>query len=311
VPKHLVIAADVDPQFVSRVKADDRFDVEQRIARDERGLRAAVGNCEVLVTRHYNRVSAAVVGSAPRLELVAQGTSGTDNVDRTALAERGIPLISLPGINADSVAELVLGFMISLTRTVPFYSSRMRAGVWSRDDCATRHELRHYRLGIVGLGEVGRRVAALASHLGMSVAAYDPYLADDDFARRQASRRTSLDELIASADILSLHIPLSAETVALVAAEKLALLPPGAFLINTCRGEVLDLDAALRMLEADRLGGLAIDVYDPEPPSWEWPDDPRLILTPHVAGCSHEAKAMLGIRLYEKICEFYGWEPRG
>ena len=308
-PKRLVIAADVDPQFVLRVKADARFAVQEQITRDEASLCAAVSGCEVLVTRHYNRVTAAVIDSAPSLELIAQGTSGTDNVDQVALTERGIPLISLPGINADSVAELVLGFMISLTRTVPLYSSQMRAGVWARDDCSTRHELRHYRLGIVGLGEVGRRVAALASHLGMSVAAFDPYLTEDDFALRHAARRPSLRDLIATVDILSLHVPLTEETVGLVGAEELALLPHGAFVINTCRGEVFDLPAALRMLQGNEIAGLAIDVYDPEPPSMRWPDDPRLIVTPHVAGCSHEAKASIGIKLYERICQFYGYEP--
>jgi len=309
VPKRLVIAADIDPQFVMRVRADPRFAVEEQIARDEESLRSAVGRCEVLVTRHYNRVTAAVIDSGTSLELIAQGTSGTDNVDNVALTERGIPLISLPGINADAVAELVLGFMISLTRTVPLYSRQMRGGVWARDDCATRHELRHYRLGIVGLGEVGKRVAALASHVGMKVAAFDPYLGDDDFAVRHSVRRRSIQELLASADILSLHVPLTRETVGLVGAEELALLPQGALVINTCRGEVLDLPAALRLLEANRLAGLAIDVYDPEPPLNEWPDDPRLIVTPHVAGCTHEAKATIGIRLYERICQFYGYEP--
>jgi len=308
--KRLLIAADVDPQFVIRVRADPRFAVQERIARDEESLRSAVGHCEVLVTRHYNRVTAAVIDSGLSLELIAQGTSGTDNVDTVALAARRIPLISLPGINADAVAELVLGFMISLTRTVPFYSRQMREGVWARDDCATRHELRHYRLGIVGLGEVGRRVAALASHVGMNVAAFDPYLGEDDFAVRHAVRRRSIQELLQSADILSLHVPLTGETVGLVGAEELALLPQGALVINTCRGEVLDLPTALGMLEANRLAGLAIDVYDPEPPSLRWPDDPRLIVTPHVAGCTHEAKATIGIRLYELICQFYGYEPQ-
>jgi phosphoglycerate dehydrogenase-like enzyme len=309
-PKRLLIAADVDPEFIQRVKADERFVVEEQVVRTEATLHAVVRECEVLVTRSYNRVTADVIAAATSLELLAQGTSGTDNIDKAALAERGIPLISLPGVNADAVAELVLGFMISLTRTVPFYSGQMRRGVWARDDCATRHELRHYRLGIVGLGEVGRRVAALGSHFGMSVAAFDPYLNDDDFVARHAVRRASLQELLRSSDILSLHVPLTDETAGLIGADELALLPSPAFVINTCRGEVLDLPAALRMLEANRLAGLAIDVYDPEPPTMQWPDDARLIVTPHVAGCTHEAKASLGVKLYERICQFYGMDPK-
>jgi phosphoglycerate dehydrogenase-like enzyme len=309
-PKRLLIAADVDPQFVARVTADGRFAVTQQMARDEAALSAAAGDCEVLVTRHYNKVTASVIGNAPRLELIAQGTSGTDNVDRSALAARGITLLSLPGINADAVAELVLGFMISLTRTVPLYGAQVRNGIWARDDCATRHELRHYRLGIVGLGEVGRRVAALGSHMRMPVAAFDPYLSDEQVTARHAVRRHSLADLIAGTDILTLHVPLTEETAGMIGAKELALLPPAAFVINSCRGEVLDLPAALRMLESCRIAGLAVDVYDPEPPAMRWPDDPRLIVTPHIAGCTHEAKATIGVRLYERICEFYGYEPQ-
>src|SRR5206468_11900245 len=106
---------------------------------------------------------------------------GTDNLHAAAAAVRGIAIINLPGANANAVAELVIGHAIALTRTAPAYAAEMRRGVWNRDDCATRHELRHYRLGIIGLGEVGRRVAHLAAAFGMHAAAYDPYISEADF----------------------------------------------------------------------------------------------------------------------------------
>ncbi len=292
-PKRLLIAAAADRVLVERAMADARFEVIERPVQTEDELAAIVGHCQILVTRSYNRVTRRVLDGAPHLELIAQGTSGTDNIDAAAAAARGIAIINLPGANANAVAELVIGHMIALTRTVPAYTTEMRRGVWNRDDCATRHELRHYRLGIVGLGQVGSRVARYAEAFGMTWRAYDPYIAPFP------ERASSLDELLRTSDILTLHVPLTDETRGMIGAPQIALLPPGAILINAARGEVLNVSAALASL--DHLGGLALDVFDPEPSSVTWPDDPRLILTPHIAGCTHEARASIGSLLWDRI----------
>jgi phosphoglycerate dehydrogenase-like enzyme len=303
--KRLLIAADVDDTLRTRAREDGRFEIIDHPVKTEDALASIVGDCDVLVTRSYNRVSKRVIDAASNLELIAQGTSGTDNIDMDAAREHRIAVINMPGENANAVAELVIGFMIALTRTVPQYDREMRAGQWTRDGCASRHELRHHRLGIVGLGQVGMRVSRLASAFGMRVSAFDPYISDDDFAQRGAMRVTSLDALLHDGDILTLHIPFTPETRSMIDANALALLPSSAIVINAARGEVLDVDAALDALNRNALGGLAIDVYDPEPPTRTWPDDPRLILTPHVAGCTSEAKSAIGAKLYEKIVAFY------
>jgi D-3-phosphoglycerate dehydrogenase / 2-oxoglutarate reductase len=303
--KRLLIAADVDRSLLTRAHADGRFEIVDRPVKSEEELEAITGDCEILVTRSYNRVSKRVIDAAPKLELIAQGTSGTDNIDMEAARERGIAVINMPGENANAVAELVVAFMIALTRTVPAYDREMRAGIWGRDDCATRHELRHHRLGIVGLGQVGMRVARLARVFGMSVSAYDPYITDEEFAQRGAARVPTLDALLRAGDIVTLHVPYTPETRAMIGANEIALMPHGAIVINAARGEVLEVDAALDALSRNILGGLALDVYDPEPPTRTWPSDPRLILTPHIAGCTTEAKSAIGAKLYEKICAFY------
>jgi D-3-phosphoglycerate dehydrogenase / 2-oxoglutarate reductase len=304
--KRLLIAADVDQSLRSRARDDGRFEIIDHPVKSEDELIAIVADCDILVTRSYNRVSKRVIDAAPHLELIAQGTSGTDNIDMAAARQRGIAVINMPGENANAVAELVIGFMIALTRTVPQYDREMRAGQWTRDGCASRHELRHHRLGIVGLGQVGMRVSRLVAAFGMRVTAFDPYISDQEFADRGAVRVHSLEALLRDIDILTLHVPFTPETRTMICAKELALLPTGAIVINTARGEVLDLDAALDALNRNTLGGLAIDVYDPEPPTRTWSDDPRLILTPHVAGCTTEAKSAIGAKLYEKIVAFYG-----
>lgn len=300
----LVIAADVDRTFVERVRADERFDVALRPCRSEASLQEAAADAAILVTRAYNPVTRRVLDAAPGLRLIAQGTSGIDNIDNEAATARGIEILHLPGENANAVAELVIGWMIALTRTVPAYTRGLVAGAWSRDDCATRHELRYHRLGIVGLGNVGRRVARLAAAFGVRSVAFDPYLSESDFEERGAARASSLDQLLTSSDILTLHVPLTSETRGMIGAAEIAKVPPGAILLNAARGEILDSVAALDALSAGRLGGLALDVYDPEPPGTPFPDDPRLIVTPHIAGCSFEAKAAIGVKLYEKVSDW-------
>ena len=303
--KRLLIAADIDRSLSDAASADPRFSVRVHPVRTEEELAHAALDAQILVTRAYNKVTRRVIESARDLELIAQGTSGTDNIDEAAARERGIPVISLPGENANAVAELVIGSMIALTRTVPFYTREMAAGRWPREDCNTRHEMHYFALGIVGLGQVGRRVSRLAHAFGMSVTAYDPYISDADFVERGARRVHSLGALLESSAIVTLHVPLTAETRRMIGARELQTMRPGSILISAARGEILDQEAALASLASNHLAGLALDVYDPEPPGRPLPDDPRLILTPHIAGCSHECKTAIGGKLWEKISAFY------
>lgn len=294
--KNVFLAAAVERALVERLRADARF----RLVDD-------LGNAHVVITRTTTDVSREFLARAPLLEVVAQGTTGIDNIDAAALEERGIALIHLPGVNANAVAEMVIGLMISLTRTLPAYAREVSRGVWNRDDCAARHELRHYALGVVGYGNVGSRVARLASAFGMRVVVFDPYVAEIG----ETTRAASLDELLAAAGILTLHVPLTAETRRMIGAEQIAALKSGSFVINAARGEVLDVDAALSALASDHLAGLAIDVFELEPPQRTWPDDPRLILTPHIGGCTAEAKGAAAEMLYERLVRFYAERSEG
>lgn len=305
--KRVLIAADVDPSLIDRLKADPRFEVRLEFVTDEEMLTSAVKLAEVLITRAHNRVTGKVLAAATDLQLIAQGTSGVDNIDEEAARVRNIALISLPGENANAVAEFVIGQMIALTRTIPFYHRSMVERQWLRNDCATRSELRAHRLGIVGLGRVGGRVSALAAGFGIIARAFDPYLTPEVCQQRGATKIDSFHELLGTSDVVSFHVPLTGETRGMLGETEVSLLPRGAVVINASRGEVTDIDALLKGLESGHLGGLALDVYESEPPDRRWPDTPRLILTPHIAGCSRESKQSIGESLYRRICGFYGF----
>ena len=308
--KRIRIAADVGASLMDRLAADSRFDVRFRNVHGADELIELVRDAKVLVTRHHNRVTAEVIAAAPELELIAQGTSGLDNIDADFARERGIAIIGVPGENANAVAELVMSFMISLTRTVPAYNEMVRAEVWQRDDCMTRRELRAHTLGIVGIGRVGSRVAHLAGAFGVPCVAYDPYLEPDEVRRRGAEPCSTLEELLSRCDILTLHVPLNGETRGMIGGAQLDQLKRGAFVINCCRGPVLDQDALFERLVDDQLAGAALDVYREEPPAAaNWPDRSKIILTPHVSGCSRESKDSTGRLVYEAICRHYSLEP--
>ncbi len=308
--KRIRIAADVGASLMDRLAADSRFDVVFRNVHDSAELIGLVRDAEILVTRHHNRVTADVIEAAPQLELIAQGTSGLDNIDIDAARARGIAIVGVPGENANAVAELVISFMIALTRTVPAYNEQVRAGLWQRDDCMSRRELRAHTLGIVGIGRVGSRVAHLAGAFGVPCVAYDPYLDPYEIRARGAEPCASLDELLSRSDILTLHVPLNDETRGMIGGAELDRLRRGSFVINCCRGPVLDQDALFARLGDDRLGGAALDVYREEPPvDVHWPDRSKLILTPHVSGCSRESKDSTGRLVYEAICRHFGIPP--
>src|SRR5512141_1986373 len=152
------VAADIDPVALALISGDPRFALDFAPAYSEEELSRRIGDAQVLVTRYHNAVTRRALESATSLRAIVQGTSGLDNIDLAFAAERGIEVIGIPGENANAVAELVVSHMISLTRTVPSYDRMVREGVWQRADCATRRELRGYRIGIVGLGRVGGRV---------------------------------------------------------------------------------------------------------------------------------------------------------
>jgi phosphoglycerate dehydrogenase-like enzyme len=266
-----------------------------------------VGGCAALVVRAQTRVDRELLQVAPRLRVVGRLGVGLDNLDLDALRERGIAVAHAAGLNARSVAEYVIGAALDLARGLARADRNVRAGRWERPP---GFELHGRTIGIVGLGATGSAVARLARALGMRVVGFDP-LVTRPIAGLQ---RVALDEVLSTAQIVTLHVPLSPQTRKLIGARELSLLQPGALLINASRGGVIDEAALIEALQHGRLGGAALDVREQEPPPLP---DPlagldHVLLTPHLAGRSAQAEATVARSVLTDVRRILdGMEPRG
>lgn len=256
-----------------------------------------------LIVRNRTEVDRALLESAPRLECVGRLGVGLDNIDLDTCFEREIAVYPAVGANDRSVAEYVVLSAMALLRGAHFASAEVRAGKWPRADCAGR-EIAGKRIGLVGFGSTGRRTAEVAAALEMRVAAFDPHLDGDSDAWLRAEPM-GLDDLLAASDVISLHLPLTAETEGMISRNRIACMKRGAVLVNAARGGVLDEVAAIDALMKGRLGGLAIDVFEEEPVTEKsgarFPDLPNLILTPHVAGVTEESNGRVSELVAGKV----------
>ncbi|HEY2935052.1 MAG TPA: phosphoglycerate dehydrogenase [Gaiellaceae bacterium] len=238
-----------------------------------------VRGCDGLVVG-VDPVTEAVLRAGP-LHVVVKYGSGLDNVDLEAAQRLGVTVRATPGANARSVAELTVALLLALARNVALHDRSVRAGSWSR---RAGFELAGRRLGLIGYGAVGREVAGIARALGMEVVAHDPLLAAADV------ELVGIDEVLGSSDAVSLHLPLTEETRGLIGRRELGLMRPGALLINTARGGLVDEAALAEVLRSERLGGAALDVFAHEPPSGSpLLDLDSFVASPHAGAATLEA----------------------
>ncbi|MWP38012.1 hydroxyacid dehydrogenase [Rhodobacter sphaeroides] len=244
-------------------------------------------------------VTAEVLAKGPRLKGVLKHGVGVDNIDIPACTAAGLPVTNTPAANADAVAELAMGLMFAMARFIPQGHASVTSGGWDR---RIGTQLGGKVLGIVGLGNIGKRLARLARGLGMEVLATDR-VEDAAFARDCGVTYLPLEELLARADYVSLHVFGGSGNAALIDDRALARLKPGARLVNLARGEVVDLDAVARALESGQLGGVAIDAYVTEPPDVSHPvfAHPNAVFTPHSGADTLEALENVGLMVIEDI----------
>ncbi len=273
---------------------------------DAIGSTVDAGTVNAILTRGKGRIDRALIERCANLRVVARCGVGLDNLDTVAAAEHGVPVIYAPGSTTVAVAEHALLLMLALARRVQMLANAVDVGDWAVRNSYSGMELAGKTLGIVGLGDIGRRTAELGEALGMSVITSSRRSTSDCFTA------LPLDELLQRADVISLHTALTDETRGLIGARELALMRPHALLINTARGGLIDQAALRQALIGNKIGGFAADVLDPEPPA---ADDPLLgrdnvLLTPHVAALTDSTYREICVRTARNVLAVLrGGEP--
>lgn len=258
-------------------------------------LKAALGNADVLIVRSATKVTEELLQSAPKLKVVARAGVGLDNVDKAACEKRGIKVVNTPTASSNSVAELALGMMFAFARRIPRADSSMKAKQWLKKEL-TGTELMGKTLGVVGLGRIGSMLAMKANALGMQILYADKH-------NSTLGKKVSIEELFASSDYISLHVPLMPETKGMVSAAVISGMKKNAVIVNTARGGLVDEEALYSALKEGRIAGACLDVYPEEPYSGRLCGLPNAVLTPHIAGSTAEAQMRIGQELVERLKE--------
>ena len=299
---HIVIADALPASSADALRAEG-WTVDAKTGRSATDLSADLAAADALIVRSATQVDAALLAAAPRLRVVARAGTGVDNVDVPAASERGILVMNAAGANSVSVAEHTLALMLALARAIPSADASMKRGAWEKKRL-TGVELRGKRLGIIGFGRIGREVAARARAFGMDLSAHDPFIAPraGDAA---GVPLVSLEELLARADFLALHVPALPETWHLLNEERLSKCRRGVRIVNTARGELIDEAALVAAIESGHVAGAALDVFEREPPA----DDrltklPQVIATPHIAASTAEAQELVGVEIALSVRDY-------
>jgi D-3-phosphoglycerate dehydrogenase len=263
----------------------------------------AVLNC-------YAKMTARVIANMKRCRIIARYGIGVDNVDLAAATKARILVTNVPDYCIDEVSDHALALLLSLARRVAAADAAVKAGAWDVVAHTAIRRLRGQTLGLLGFGKIARALASKAQPLGMKVMVYDPYLVPEEIARHRAEA-ASLEKLLAEADAVSIHVPLSPETRNLIGERELAHMKPQAFLINTSRGGIVDEPALASALKENRLGGAALDVLSIEPPPADHPlrGAPNIILTPHLAFYSRESVVELQTKAAQEVARALRGEP--
>jgi len=262
-----------------------------------------IGNFEVVIVRSRTKMTRELVEKAEKCQIIARVGVGLDNIDQDAAKEKNIKVINAVEGAITAVAELVIGLMLSMAREIPRADREIRNGNWIKKELMGS-ELKGKYLGIVGLGNIGKRLGRLARALNMNIIGYDVTPIDDEFSKEVGLMKADLDTLLSSADYVSFHVPLLDSTHHMINAEKLKMMKNTARIINTARGGVIDEEALYNSLKAGSLAGAALDVFEVEPATGnKLVTLPNFIATPHMGAQTKEAQLLAANIIAEKIIQ--------
>jgi D-3-phosphoglycerate dehydrogenase len=266
-------------------------------------LVSSVKDYDVIIVRSRTKIIKEVIDAAANAKIIARVGVGLDNVDVKAAEARNIRVINAPEAASTAVAELAIGLMISLARSIPRADSEGKKGNWIKKDLMGTQLSGKY-LGIVGVGNIGRNIGRLAKALRMNLIGYDPIPINREFISETGMIVTDLNTLLESSDFVTCHVPSTPDTVHMFNSERFARMKPTAYLVNTSRGDIIDEKALYEALKSGRLAGAALDVFEVEPPTnKELLALPNLVCTPHIGAQTKEAQSLASTIIAEKIIQ--------
>jgi (S)-sulfolactate dehydrogenase len=302
----IVITEFIDERALPGLRAKHDVLYDAKLVDDAPRLLKEAASADAIIVRNRTQVRGELLAALTKCRVVGRLGVGLDNIDVPACEARGIKVMPATGANALSVAEYVIAGAMLLLRGAYQSTPTVAAGQWPRNALSNGREIAGKTLGLIGFGSIGQLTAKLAQGLGMNVIAFDAMMGANHPAYAASNvRAVGLDEVITTADVISLHVPLVDSTRKLFDARRIASMKRGAVLINSARGGIVDEVALAAALKSGALGGAAIDVFDQEPlpASDHFKDCPNLLLTPHIAGVSTESNERVSFLIADKVLE--------
>jgi D-3-phosphoglycerate dehydrogenase len=294
----VLVCDKTEKEFIEQMRsAGLTVDVRDDITPEE--LPSVLPAYDGMVVRSRTKVRQPLIDVCPNLKVIVRGGVGLDTIDHEYAKSKGIAVMNTPLASSASVAELAIGYMFALARSIYKATSSMKAEKWDKKSFEG-DEIGGKTLGLIGLGNIGRETAKRAAALGMTVVAYDPYVKEIP-----GIRLVSLDELLAQADYISLHLPRTKESANMIGAEQFAKMKNGVRIVNCARGGIVDENALHEALTSGKVAGAALDVFAEEPPTdWKLLKLDNVIASPHIGAATREAQARVGAEVAARLIEF-------
>lgn len=299
----VLISDPLSEDGISLLREQTGISVDNRPGISPAQLLEALADADALIVRSKTQVTGEVLKTARHLKVIGRAGAGVDNIDLAEATRRGVVVMNTPGGNSISAAEHTLALLLALARRIPMADASMKGGGWEKGKFTGR-ELQGKTLGILGLGKIGSVLARRAIALEMKVAAYDPYVTQE-YAKDLGVELAEFENVISSADFLTLHLPLNEKTHYIIDRETIRKMRRGALVINAARGGLIHEEDLIEALQQGQLGGAALDVFEREPEIHETLKTlDNVILTPHIAGSTREAQAKVGVQIARQISDF-------
>ncbi len=300
----VLVSDPIDKEGLAPLLSNPKFDVSIKSGMKPEELLREVSLAEVLLVRSETKVTPTVLESGKNLRLVGRAGVGVDNIDLAAASKQGVIVMNVPGGNTVSAAEHTVALIMAMAHNIAAADASMKQGKWDRKRFMGS-ELVDKKLGLIGLGRVGREVATRCIGLGMVISAHDP-MADPEWCRLTGVKLTTAEEIIADSDFISFHVPLTDATKNMINAESIAKMKKGVRLVNCARGGVINEKDLLDALNSGHVKGAGLDVFETEPTTaWDLVKHPNVIATPHLAASTEEAQVKVAVQLAEAVVEYY------